>query len=127
MKCPNCGCEDFYIDRLRTGSGCVEGGAWEPIEINGCQVVTYLCKKCGRVELYGPDSLAKYQAQEKERIEKEQKQLEAEKRKSNLLKEKARLEAIAEDENQTVKAVRKANERLEKINEELKNGPRGNY
>ena len=129
MKCPNCGCEDFYVDQLRTGCGCTEGGAWEPIELNGCPIITYLCKKCGRVEFYAPDSLARYQAQDKKRLEEEQKRLDDEKRRNHLLKEKERLEALVKDENQTVKAVRKANERLEKINEELKTkiGPCVNY
>ena len=120
MKCPNCGCEDFYVDQLRTGCGCSEGGAYEPIEVNGCPVVAYLCKKCGRIELYGPESLARYQAQEQKKAEEESEKISKEKRKASLLKEQAELEIIVNDENQTVKAVRQAAIRLEKINEELR-------
>ena len=119
MKCPNCGCEDFYVDQLRTGCGCTEGGAWEAIEVNRCPVVAYLCKKCGRIELYGPESLARYQAQDQERAKKEAEKLAKEKRTAFLLKEKERLEKIVNDENQTVKAVRNAKNRLEAIYKEL--------
>ena len=126
MKCPNCGCEDFYVDQLKTGGCCTEGGAWEPIEVNGCPVVVYLCKKCGRIELYGPDSLAKHIEQDQEKAKKEAEKIANEKRKAALLKEKEELEAIVNDENQTVKTVRKATERLQRINEELKYGPCGN-
>ena len=128
MKCPNCGNEEFYSISFTTGGGCVEGGAWEPIEASGVPVEAYLCKKCGRIELYGTNALEAIKAREEEKAKQEAEKMAVEKRKDALLKEKEKLEAIVRDENQSVKAVREAQERLKEINKELPSGePCGNY
>lgn len=126
MKCPNCGCNDFYVGNLRTGCGCTEGGAWEAIEFNGRPAAAYLCKKCGRIELYCPESVSDIQKKEQETAKKEAERLAKENRIAALKKEKEELEAIVNDENQTVKEYKKAKARLEKINEEIETGPCGN-
>ena len=128
MKCPNCGYEDFYAISFATGPGCVEGGAWEPIEVSGVPVEAYLCKKCGRIELYGTKALKVIKAGEEEKAKHEAEKLAKEKRTKDLLREKEKLEAIIKDENQTVKAVREAEERLKEVNKELPSfGPCGNH
>ena len=126
MKCPNCGCKDFYADYLRTGCGCTEGGAWEAIEFNGKPVTAYLCKKCGRIELYNPEAVLAIQKKEQEAAKKEAERIAEEKRIEALKKEIEGLEAIVNDENQTVKEYKKAKARLEKIKKEIKVGPCGN-
>ena len=126
MKCPNCGCADFCVSTLRTGPCCAEGGAWEPIEFNGRKIVAYLCKKCGRIELFSPESVVDIQEKEQEEAKKEAERIAEEKRMAALIKEKEQLEAIVNDENQTVKEYKKAKNRLEKINKEIKTEPRGN-
>lgn len=128
MKCPNCGCEDFYAVSFATGPGCVEGGAWEQIEANRIPVEAYLCKKCGRIELYGTKTLKAIKAGEEEKAKQEAEELAKAKRKEALLKEKEKLEAIVRDENQTVKTVREAEERLKEISKELPSlEPCGNH
>ena len=120
MKCPNCGCKDFYETTLRTGPNCTEGGAWEAIEVSGVPVEAYICKKCGRIELYGLKAKFAIEAQEQEHAKKEEEKAKAENRKAFLLKEKERLEALIKDENQTVRAVNQAKEELEKVRSELR-------
>lgn len=119
MKCPNCGCSDFYEDILRTGMGCTEGGSGVPITVYGQPVTAYLCKKCGRIELYGEESLKAIKKSEALIAKRENERIAAERRREALLKEKETLEAIVNDENQTVKVVKQATKRLEEIKKEL--------
>lgn len=51
MKCPNCGCEEFYSTTLMTDCNAVDGGCLN-IMINGELVEAKVCKKCGKVELF---------------------------------------------------------------------------
>ena len=52
MKCPNCGCEDFSsAGWLETDSNALEGGSLQ-IMMNGRPVNAYVCKNCGRIELF---------------------------------------------------------------------------
>ncbi len=119
MKCPNCNCEVFYKDTLMTGGYCTEGGAWKPIEVHGCPVDAYICKNCGRIEFYSLEALKKHVAED-ERKAKEETFIKAkEEKKAKLLSEKKELSLIVNDENQTIKRVKEAQERLKKIESEL--------
>ena len=51
MKCPNCGCEEFYSTNLKTDANACEGGSLD-IMIDGELVMAHVCKKCGKVELF---------------------------------------------------------------------------
>ncbi len=132
MKCPNCGSQDFYSLNLENDQNYLEGGGGE-VRISGFKLHAYLCKKCGRIELYSTEGLSGIKAQEQKRIEEEAAKEAKEKRKSFLLKEVERLQAIIEDENQTVRAVKQAEEEIEKARKELKelgysfDFVRGNY
>ena len=120
MKCPNCGCQDFYDLTLFTDKNYFDGGGGEVYLSGQFKLHAYLCKKCGKVELYSPDGLFGIKAQEKKHAEEEAARFAAEKRKEFLLKEKERLEAFIKDENQTVKAVNQAKEDLDKVRSELR-------
>ena len=132
MKCPNCGCEIFYERKITTNGCCTEGGAWQPIIIGSFEMKGFICKKCGRVEIYCPEAPEAFEEQE----EAEKKAIKAAKEKQNrinaLVSKRDELLKIVSDENQTVKAVREAKSELEKIDRELenlqgKNGWSGNY
>ena len=120
MKCPNCGCANFYESTLRTGCGCTEGGAWEPIELNGRPVVAYLCKKCGRVELYAPDALADILKKEEETKRKQEEEILKEKAIKELRARREELLLIVRDENRTVKEVNAARNEIASIENKLK-------
>lgn len=132
MKCPNCGGQIFYEREITTNGNCTEGGAWQPILLGSFQMMGFICKNCGRVEIYcpgSPESFKKQEAAQKKAAEEEQTR---QQRVEELNNRKKVLNAIVSDENQTVKAVREAKEELVRIDEELKvlnpkKGPCGNY
>lgn len=121
MKCPNCGCADFYESTLTTGFGCTEGGSLVPIILFEGSIKGYICKNCGRVELFSPTGLEnclKRETEEKKRVEFESSKQE---RIQALKKEIEQLKIITKDENQTVKVVKEAERRLMEAENELAN------
>ena len=119
MKCPNCGCKDFYKDILKTGIYCTEGGSDQPIKVNGGSVIAYVCKNCARIEFYSEEALEKWVSLEKDKEQKEKDRIAFENEKNILLKEKKELELIVDDENQTVKNVKLAQTRLIELEKRL--------
>ena len=117
---------------VKTNGNCTEGGAHQPIEINGKPIAAYICKNCGRVELYGVESLATYKAVELKAKQDAEAKVAREKRKIVLEERKKELKKIIADDNNTVKAVNSAKYELEKIEKELADlnsysQPFGNY
>lgn len=86
MKCPNCGSEEFYVNENVAG-----------VEVNGCPVVAYVCKKCGKVEFYAPKVLEKAQKEAKENFKKESLKAEIRAQKDDLLAEKNKLKMVLAD------------------------------
>ncbi len=102
-----------------TGGYCTEGGAWTPIEINGKPVIGCICKKCGHIEFFSKEALAKYNKDCADKKKADIAKQVAAKRYESLKKELKQLEDVIKDENQTVKAVKDAKERIEKVRKEL--------
>lgn len=119
IKCPNCGCEEFYSDLVKTNGSCIEGGAWQPIEINRKPITAYVCKKCGRIELYSLEALDAFKEAEKKRKKAEEEAVSRENRIQSLEKEISRLKAIISNDNNTVKSVNSAKKRLPEAEREL--------
>ena len=116
MKCSNCGCEEFYTGDLNHRTGCDLNGK---LVIQVYKIDAYICKKCGKIELYSTDFVNK-----KIKIEEEKKAKEEEERKKKeklqaLLDKKNELINFINDENNTVKAVNEAKAELEKIEYEI--------
>ena len=119
MKCSNCGCEEFYSADLYQPIDSCECRLRGPIVIDRYKIDAYICKKCGKIELYSTDFV-----NEKIRIEEEKKAKEEEERKQKeklqaLLDKKSELINFINDENNTVKAVNEAKVELEKIEYEI--------
>lgn len=107
MKCLNCGSQEFFQIELLNTKIILD------FPRNAQIVTSYACKKCGHVELFIPQEIID------DRLAKENRKFEAEKLKSDcsqkieeLKKQIADLELIIKDENQTVKAVKQAQEEL---------------
>lgn len=119
MKCSNCGCEEFFEKPLMTGSGCTEGGAWQPIEINGRPVIGYICKKCGHIEFFSPKALEAFKKSEAKEAKERYLLKEKSEKIASLKSEFEEARKIANDENQTVKASNDAKARMAEIKKEL--------
>ena len=94
-------------------SNCSEGAFISDVD-------AFVCLKCGRVEFYAKKEIVDKRLAEAER----KKEIEAERERIDqeiALKQKelSKLEAVAKDENQTVKAVREAEERIAQVKKEI--------
>ena len=113
MKCPNCGGVEFG-DYDIGHSHCVEGQFISSVN-------AYVCLNGGRVELYAKQEILD---QRMAKLKKEQEaaaeatrinqQIEAKKQ------ELEELRAIIDDENQTVKAVKEAQEKVNQVENEIR-------
>ena len=110
-KCPSCGGTDFvpyqFASYLAT--------EFTPL------VDTFACTKCGRVEFYArPDQLKGSIDKIKRDQELDAQIAEYDIKIQEKERELERLRAIANDENQTVKAVKEANERIFEVENEIR-------
>ena len=106
FRCANCGGTDF--EKTRIGEIlATEGEIW---------VHSYVCTRCGHIELFDPDydAFADYLNKLAEQ-EKQAKIVKRQKKEEERQKEMKRLEVIISDENSTVKQVREAQEKLNKL------------
>ena len=112
MKCPNCGCTDF--ENYSIGhSECVEGRFISSVD-------AFVCANCGRVELYAKQDILnqkRAQSQKQKEVDDECARIDAQI--AAKKKELAELNSIVNDENQTVKAVKEAKERLIQVQNEI--------
>ena len=106
FRCANCGGTDFEITKIGDILA-TEGAIW---------VHSYVCTKCGHIELFDPDfdAFADYLNELAEQ-ERQAKIAERQKKEEERKQEMKRLEAIINDENSTVKQVREAQEKLNKL------------
>ncbi len=82
----------------------------------------YACKKCHHVDFYVTEkTIKKYEDQVKKQEEYCRRMDEYQSRKNEIEKEMARLKEIINDENQTVKAVNEAKEKLSGLDFESRN------
>lgn len=106
IKCSNCESKDF--ERTQIGIILATEGHF--------YVNAYACTKCGHVELFEPnhDAFADY-LREQEALRKKALKEEYEKKETERLKKIEELKVIINDENSTVKQVREAKEKLNKL------------
>ena len=106
FKCSNCGKADFE----KTTIG-------EILRTEGYfSVNAYACTNCGHIELFDPDydAFADY-LREQEELRKKALKEEYEKKEAERLKKIEELKVIINDENSTVKQVREAKEKLNRL------------
>ncbi len=114
MKCSVCGCNNLFEVRIidseiLSGYGVVEQS-----------VKSYACEKCGHVELYvSQEYLDKRNRQIRLKKEHEAKIAELKQKIAAKESEIENIKKIISDENQTVKTVREAKEKLDKLESEL--------
>lgn len=106
MKCPSCGGTEFVPYVLAIGMA----GEYEE------QVDAFACMGCGRIEVYARKNILDRKAdqiRQAQRIQEERKEIDAE----IAVKEKEleELKKIIGDENQTVKNVREAKEKMVEV------------
>lgn len=122
MKCPNCGNETFKT--VETHDICILRTSGEITQV----AIAYACEKCGRIELYMPESWIRQNIDAK-KIDEDKKNFYAEKteRIKKLKMKIDNLKEIINDENQTVKAVREANEKITELEKELANAQTSSF
>lgn len=106
MKCPSCGGTEFVPYELAIGMA----GEYEE------QVDAFACMGCGRIEVYARKNILDRKAdqiRQAQRVQEERKEIDAE----IAVKEKEleELKKIIGDENQTVKNVREAKEKMVEV------------
>lgn len=112
MKCPFCGPSEFI--EIPLISIFIDGTIYAE---NGTSMA---CTKCGHVEIKADlDMLKKILDREKTEQKNKEMIAELEKEIQSLEEEKERLEKIIADENQTVKNVRIAKEKIASLNDDL--------
>ena len=106
MKCTNCGSENLF-----------ETKAYLILfDAGQTNVTTFACENCGHVEFFIYDSILKRHKQDVMRKEEIKKRQEEERRKKEEFDlEIAKLDKIINDENQTVKAVREAQNKKDEM------------
>ena len=106
MKCPSCGGTEFVPYELAIGMA----GEYEE------QVDAFACMGCGRIEVYARKNILDRKAdqiRQAQRIQEERKEIDAEIAAKE--KELEELKKIIGDENQTVKNVREAKEKMVEV------------
>lgn len=114
LKCLSCGCEREFVDIKLA----------EVLILSDCgnysqTVKAYACTECGFVQLYDKEQVNKRLKEMKNEEEFSKKLEEYNNKISALQEEIKKTQVIIEDENQTVKTVREAKDRLVKLKNEL--------
>ena len=116
LKCLYCGCEKEFV-------GVSLFDCWIAADAGEIRqkVQVLACTECGFIQMFDADKVQVNSVLETRRKEEEAKQRELERQEKikKLNKEIADTKAIIGDENQTVKVVREAQEKLRRLEEQL--------
>lgn len=116
MKCLFCGCERDFVDiKLADVLILSDSGNYEQ------SVKSYACVECGFVQLFDKEQVDKRLAENKKNEDYEKKFAKYHAEVNAIKKEIEVTQAIINDENQTVKAVKEAKEKLNELNNKLNN------
>lgn len=117
MKCPNCGKTDF--EKMDLYDIIILDGSAKQL------VDSYVCMNCGRVELFMPKELIEKKNNERNNERRYQEELKQ--AQENLNRQEARLQShireledFIKDENNTLKAIKSAQEELSETQKQLK-------
>lgn len=115
MKCVNCGGTEFFETKILNDQVLKTEGYVEQT------VQAFACLKCGRVQLYVPQkTIDEYLTREQEKKAKEIEMHELEQAITAAVERIRALEAVIEDEEQTVKTVNEAKAELQSEKVRLK-------
>ena len=116
MKCLFCGCERNFVEvNLADVLIVYDSGSYEQ------SVKSFACVECGFVQSFDKDQVAKKLAEIKADEEYEKKLAEYNAKIDALQNEILATQAIINDENQTVKAVKDAREKINELNNKMRN------
>jgi len=114
MKCTNCGSHEL----VRCGIPSEGGG--ELVSVRNAE--TYACKQCRHVEFFLLETeIQAIAVREKKQADYEDQVKQYEQKKAALQKQIDELRRVVSDENQTVKAVNEAKEKVMQLENELRN------